>query len=69
MAKLQIIVKRREEEENGTWTLTIRPVALTTDAGAVIGTLSGPPFRISELTQAQATANPPGTTYNCPIQA
>lgn len=69
MAKLRILVKRRVELDNGAWALSVLPVALTTDAGAVIGAMDGDPFNITGLTSVQAAANPPGTVYNCPIQA
>lgn len=68
MAKIRIRVTGRVENEGGKWDLIVTPVALTTDAGAVLGSMTGDVFTISGLTSVQASANPPGTTYNCPIQ-
>lgn len=68
MPKLRIRVTGRVENEGGKWDLVVTPVALTSDVGAVLGVVTGDSFTVGGLTSAQAAANSPGTTYNCPIQ-
>lgn len=71
MAKLRITIAEKREVAGSplTYDILMRVDNVTSDAGAVIGSIAGgPTFLVRGLTSAQAATLTTGTVYNCPIQ-
>jgi len=71
MAKLRLRLKNKQEREPETgpiaYTLELKVIALTDNAGVVIGNGSGSVV-LENITSAVAATLAVGTEFNCPVQ-